>query len=44
VVRWPTGKEQVFTGLPVNSRIQLTEGEDEAAIEPLGEPGDVAGH
>jgi hypothetical protein len=44
VVRWPTGKEQVFTGLPVNSRIQLTEGEDEVSIEPLEEPADVAGH
>ena len=35
VVRWPTGKEQVFTNLPVDSRIKLTEGEEDAVIESL---------
>tara|TARA_B100000809_G_scaffold52091_1_gene47336 strand:- start:345 stop:974 length:630 start_codon:yes stop_codon:yes gene_type:complete len=41
VVRWPTGKEQVFTNLPVDSRIELTEGEQDAAIESLDGLGDL---
>jgi hypothetical protein len=41
VVRWPTGKKQVFTNLPVDSRIELTEGEDAAAIESLDGLGEL---
>jgi hypothetical protein len=41
-VRWPNGVHQVFKDLPVNSRIELTEGDDQAQVEPLLKSGDTA--
>ena len=35
LVRWPTGKEQVFHDLAVNSRLQIVEGEQEYQSVPL---------
>ena len=34
-VRWPTGKVQVFENLPVDSRIEITEGRSEFRATPL---------
>jgi hypothetical protein len=40
VVRWPTGIEQVFRDLAVNSRLQIVEGDEEYQAVPL-DPADL---
>ena len=34
-IRWPTGREQTFKDLPVDSRLTFTEGRKEVSSQPL---------
>ena len=37
-LRWPSGKQQTFTDLPVDSILEITEGQPEYASSPLVQP------
>ncbi len=41
-IRWPSGETSEFTNLPVNRRIEITEGDSEAKVGPFAPASELA--